>query len=90
MLDPDSLHRLDRRLAAIEAAICAPPRLALSMPETCKALGVSEPTVRALMAAGRLSSTRTGPDGKSGSHLFAVRDVERFLAARDGMEGGAQ
>ncbi len=83
MLDPTTLHRFDRRLAAIEAALCAPPRLALSMPETCKALGVSEPTVRALMAAGRLSSTRTGPDGKSGSHLFAVREVERFLADKE-------
>lgn len=82
MIDPDTLFKLNCRLAALEAAMAKPEPKALTMSEACEALRVSEPTVRSWLTAGRLASIRTGPDGKSGSHLFPIEEIERFLNVR--------
>ncbi len=51
-----------------------PPRMALSLQETAETLGVSEKTIRRLVARQLLH-----PSGALRHLLFSVKEVERFL-----------
>jgi hypothetical protein len=69
-------------LDALCAALTAPPRFAYTMRETREACGgISEPTLRAWMASGRIVGTRTA--GKGGHWLFTPEAIKAALAYRE-------
>lgn len=80
-MNPEDLFRIENRLKRIEAAVTAPDRLAYTMAETCKALAISEPTLRDWIRKGRLAGTRTTA---TGAWLFPVDAVKAALAWKDG------
>lgn len=76
----EDLFRLENRLKRIEAALCAPDRLAYTMAEATEALRISEPTLRDWMRRGRLTGTRTTP---TGAWLFPVENVKAALTWKE-------
>lgn len=76
-MNNEDLFRLENICKRILAEVQRPPRLAYTMDETCKAIGISEPTLRDWIKQGRIAGTRT--NGK-GAWLFPVKAVEAALA----------
>lgn len=77
-MQPDTLFRLENRLARIEALLARPDRLAYTIEESAQSLGVCQATVRSWIRSGRLKACRTA--NGSGAWLVRVTDLEAALA----------